>query len=407
VIRIGLNYLRHRKNNLREAAVCAVGFLSRIISDTADDYQTLYNERFLPMSTLKQVAKEAHVSVGTVSNVIRGTAHVSPELRERVLTAIRELEYYPGAIASDLVKQTYMLGMVLPDITNPFFPEMMRGAGDRAYERGYLLVTADTDERIEREKKIVSALRSRRVDGILLAAAPGKDTRHVRAAMQAGISVVCIDRSASGIDTDAVLLDNAGGAQRCVRHLIRAGYHRIAIITGPLCVQSARERFHGYRDALEEAEIKIAHNLVQEGDYRKESGYKLGRKLAKMRDRPSAIFVCNGMMTLGVLEALEEVGIQCPQDIALATFDHPAESSSFHPRLTTVVQPGYEIGSRAATILMDRVEGRLKGAYLTVRISPTLTVGESTASAQKNGNLRSTNAGTSNCLNTFNDRPEV
>ncbi len=163
------------------------------------------------MSTLKQVAKEAHVSIGTVSNVIRGTAHVSPELRERVQTAIRQLEYYPGAVANDLVKQTCMLGMVLPDITNPFFPEIMRGAEDRAYERGYLLVTADTDERVEREKKVISALRSRRVDGILLAAAPGKNTRHVRAAMEAGISVVCIDRSASRIDADAVLLDNVLG----------------------------------------------------------------------------------------------------------------------------------------------------------------------------------------------------
>lgn len=335
------------------------------------------------MSTLKQVAKKAHVSVGTVSNVVRGTAHVSPDLRERVLVAIRELEYYPGAVASDMVKQTCMLGMILPDITNPFFPEIMRGAEDRAYERGYLLVTANTDERIEREQKVVSALRSRRVDGIILAAAPGKDTRHVRAAIEAGIAVVCIDRSASEIDTDAVLLDNAGGAQRCVQYLIRAGHRRIAIITGPLSVQSARERFNGYRDALEEAEIKIAQNLIQEGDYRKDSGYTLGRKLAKMRGRPSAIFVCNSMMTLGVLEAFEKAGIECPKDIALATFDRSSESSSIHPRLTTVVQPGYEIGSRAATILMDRVEGRLKGAFLTVRISPTLTVGESTYSTRK------------------------
>jgi LacI family transcriptional regulator len=359
------------------------------------------------MSTLKQVAKEAHVSVGTVSHVIRGTAHVSPELRERVQTAIRYLEYYPGTVASDLVKQTCMLGMVLPDITNPFFPEIMRGAEDRAYERGYLLVTADTDERIEREKKVVSAMRSRRVDGILLAAAPGKDTRHVRAAMEAGISVVCIDRSASGIDADAVLLDNAGGAQRCVRHLIRAGHRRIAIITGPLCVQNARERFHGYRDALEEAEIKFVRNLVQEGDFHKESGYKLGRKLARMRDGPTAIFVCNGMMTLGVLESFEEAGIQCPQGIALATFDHPAESRSFHPRLMTVVQPGYEIGSRAATILMDRVEGRLKGAFLTIRISPTLIVGESAASAQRICNLRNPNSSTFSSLNTPAPRARV
>ncbi len=121
-----------------------------------------------------------------------------------------------------------------------------------------------------------------------------------------------------------------------------------------------------------------------------------------MRDGPTAIFVCNGMMTLGVLEAFEEAGIQCPQDIALATFDHPAESRSFHPRLTTVVQPGYEIGSRAATILMDRVEGKLKGAFLTIRISPTLIVGESAAATRRIGDRRSLNSRKFDLLNLDN-----
>ncbi len=176
------------------------------------------------MSTLVDVAKRANVSIGTASNVLRGTARVSAELRERVVAAIRELEYYPGSVAHDVqIKHTCMLGMILPDITNPFFPEMMRGAEDRASERGYLLVTANTDERIEREKEVVSALRSRHVDGILLAAASGNDTQHIRAAIESGISVVCVDRTAAGINTDAVLLDNVRGSKRCVRHLIRAG----------------------------------------------------------------------------------------------------------------------------------------------------------------------------------------
>jgi LacI family transcriptional regulator len=330
------------------------------------------------MSTILEVAKRAGVSIGTVSNVLRGTARVSPGLRERVATAIRELEYYPGGVAIHVkVKQTCMLGMVLPDITNPFFPEIMRGAEDRAFERGYLLVTANTDEQVERELQVVSALRSRRVDGILLAAAAGNDTRHIHAAIEAGIHVVCLDRTAAGVDTDAVLLDNVRGGQRCVRHLIRSGYRDIAIITGPLGLQSANERFQGYRDALKEGEIESSPAWIVEGDYRRESGYRLGKKLAKMRRRPSAIFVCNGVMALGVLEAFEEMSIRCPTDIALATFDDLPGGSTLHRRLTTVVQPSYEIGSRAASILMDRVEGKLTGASLVVRIAPILSLGES------------------------------
>jgi LacI family transcriptional regulator len=331
------------------------------------------------MSTIVEVAKRASVSIGTVSNVVRGTARVSPELRERVAAAIRDLEYYPGSVAIDVkVKQTCMLGMILPDITNTFFPEIMRGAEDRAFERGYLLVTANTDEQVERERQIVSALRSRRVDGILLAAASGSDTRHIHAAINAGICVVCLDRAAAGVDTDAVLLDNVRGGQRCVRHLVRSGYRDIAIVTGPLGLQSARERYQGYEDALREAEIEPPRPWILEGDYRKESGYRLGRKLAKMRRRPAAVFVCNGAMTLGVLDAFDEFDIQIGRDIALATFDDLPGANSFHHRLTTVVQPSYEIGSRAATILMDRVEGKLTGASLVIRMAPTLTLGDST-----------------------------
>lgn len=334
------------------------------------------------MPSIVEVAKRAGVSIATVSNVIRGTRRVSPALQERVRSAIKDLDYYPNELARSLkVKQTRMLVMVLPDITNPFFPEIIRGAEDCAFERGYFLMTANTDEQIGRERRIVAALRSYRIDGILLASAPGKDTSHIQSTIRAGISIVCLDRAVAGIDTDAVLLDNVRGGLECVRHLILAGHRRIAVITGPLKLHTGRERLRGYETALQEADIKVDPSLVFEGDFREESGYRLGKELLRRRSKPSAVFVCNGVMTLGVLKALEEMGMSCPNDIALATFDDIALDHSFHPHLTAVVQPSYEIGARAAAILMDRIEGKLGKKPLVVRIVPTLVVRESTRGA--------------------------
>lgn len=331
------------------------------------------------MPTIIEVAERAQVSIATVSNVIRGTRRVSAKLEERVRAAIRELDYYPNEIARSLkVKQTRMLGMIIPDITNPFFPEIIRGAEDTAFERGYFLVTANTDEQIGRERRIIGALRSYRVDGILLASAPGKDASHIRSTMDAGISIVCLDRSVAGVKTDAVLLDNVRGGRECVRHLIQSGHSRIAIITGSLSLQTGRERLRGYEEALAEADMDVDRKLIYEGDFRDESGYRLAKEVLRRRARPTAIFVCNGVMTLGVLKAFEEMGVRCPEDIALATFDDLAADRSFHPHLTAVVQPSYDIGSRAATILMDRIEGKLTGAPSVVRIVPTLIVREST-----------------------------
>ncbi|GGG70332.1 LacI family transcriptional regulator [Edaphobacter dinghuensis] len=314
-------------------------------------------------------------------------------MQDRVQKAIRELDYSPNEIARSLkVKQTRMLALVLPDITNPFFPEIIRGAEDTAFDRGYFLMTANTDEQIGRERRIMSALRSYRVDGILLASAPGKDSGHIRSIMQGGISVVCLDRTVAGINTDAVLLDNVRGGRECVRHLIQGGHSKIAIITGSLSLQTGLERLRGYEEALRESDIEVDRNLVLEGDFRYESGYRLGKELLKRRVKPTAVFVCNGVMTVGVLKAFEELGVRCPEDISLATFDDLAVDRSFHPHLTAVVQPGYEMGARAATILMDRVEGKLTNEPFVVRIVPTLVVRESTRARKPRSSLRESNS---------------
>jgi len=331
------------------------------------------------MSTIVEVAKRASVSIATVSNVIRGTRQVSPELQERVQAAIKELDYYPNAIARGLkVKQTRMLGMIVPDITNPFFPGVIRGAEDTAFERDYFLVAANTDEQIGRERRLISALRTYRVDGLMLASAPGYDTSHIRSLIASGMSVVFLDRPVADVKADAVLLDNVRGARECVRHLIQQGHREIAVITGPLQAQNARERLQGYEEALRESDLPVSKSLVLEGDYRYESGHRLARQLIEGQTKATAIFVCNGVMTLGVLNAFEELGIICPQDIALATFDDLTIDHSAHSHLTAVVQPSYEMGARAASLLIDRIEGKLSGDPVVVRIVPTLVVRDST-----------------------------
>jgi LacI family transcriptional regulator len=334
------------------------------------------------MTTIVEVAKRARASTGTVSNVLRGTVRVSPALRERVEAAIRELDFHPNEIARSLkVNQTYMLGMVLPDITNPFYPEVIRGAEDRALERGFLLVAANTDEQIDREQHIVSALRSRRVDGILLVPTRGNSVDHIRRTMKSGIPVVCLDRVPTGLKVDAVMLDNVRGAQDCVRHLVRSGYRSIAMITGSLELGVARERLRGYEEGLREAGIEVSKDLILEGDFREGSGYRLTKDLLLRADRPSAILVSNGVMALGVLQAFEELGVRCPEDVALATFDDLAGDRAFHPRLTVISQPGYEIGARGVTLLMDRIEGKLTKKTSVIRIAPALIVRDSTRGA--------------------------
>jgi LacI family transcriptional regulator len=332
------------------------------------------------MATIKEIAERANVSIATVSNTVSGKRPVSTPLKDRILAAIRELDYHPNHVARSLkVKQTNMLGMVIPDITNPFYPEVMRGAEDASRERKYLLVTANTDERMEREQNVVSVLRSHRVDGLLIAAAPGRGTMdHLQNAAKTGTPVVFLDRATPGIGLDSVTIDNAKGAQDCVRHLIRLGHQDIAIITGSLKLEIGCERLKGYQVALKEARLKVRRSLILEGDFREESGYRLGKEILLRQHRPTALFVCNGVMTLGALQALDEIGVRCPQDVALATFDDLPFGRAFHPRLTCVAQPTYELGYKGATLLIDRIEGKLSGGPVELQLTSEMRIREST-----------------------------
>ena len=336
------------------------------------------------MATIKEVARRAKVSVGTVSNVLSGAVPVSDSLRERVMRVIRELDYHPNHVARSLkIRQTKMLGMVVSDLTNPFFPQVVRGAEDAAWKNDYMLLTFNCDDQVDRERQVFSALRARRVDGILLvAASTAGELSHIRGAVEAGIPVVCLDRTLEGIALDAVTVDNIGGSRLAVEHLLRAGHRRIGIITGSLELQIAQDRLEGYRQALAAAGIGFSQDLVADGHFRLEAGHQAALRL--LEHKPTAVFASNAMMALGLLRALSERRLRCPEDVAVVTFDDPVFSEALRPTLTAVAQPSYELGLRGAEMLLRRiVEPAAERAHVV--LNAELMVRESSRSIRAAG----------------------
>lgn len=330
------------------------------------------------MPTLHDVARAAGVSTATVSATINKTAYVSPALQERVRKAIEEVGYHPDAIARSLkTRTTKTLGLLISDISNPFFTSVIRGIEDVATPQGYMLLLCNTDERLEKEQAYLRLLRSRRVDGVIMAPVGGvEDYGDLRSAV--GAPVVFIDRRVP-VQADAVAVDNTQGARDVVRYLVSLGHRRIGVIAGLPKISTSEERLAGYHQALAEAGIALEPDLLKVGYSRLEGGHEAARQLLALTKRPTAIFATNNLMTIGLMRAVAERGLQCPADISVACFDDFDWASVFHPRLTTVAQPTYEMGERAAELLLSRVGGSGGEEPLKVVLAPTLVIRDSCA----------------------------
>jgi LacI family transcriptional regulator len=332
------------------------------------------------MITIRDVARRARVSVGTVSNVMAGSATVRPELKKRVDDAMKELDYHPNPIARSLkTKQTQTLGTVISDITNPFFPQVVRGAEDAASAAGYLLITLNTDDHLDREQRALATLRARKVDGILLVVAPGDEVGHIESVMKAGIPVVCLDRVPRGAEVDSVCVDNALGMRMCVNHLLARGRKRIGFLGGTRELSTGRERMKAFLETLRSRGVEADAELVREGDFRDESGYRLAKELMLSNRPPEAIVASNALMGVGALKAMQELGVRCPEDVALAVFDEMPLAEVLKPKLTVVAQPAYEMGKRGAELLLARIEGlETRPVPVRMELAPELIVREST-----------------------------
>lgn len=333
------------------------------------------------MATIKEVADLAGVSVGTVSHVITGSVRVSEPLRLKVQTAIRELNYHPNHVARSLkTSKTRTVGIMVPDLTISFFPRVIQGAESAVRQRNYSLLAVNSDDSGERQKELLSLLRSQRVEGILLviAAAPTPITQISRI-IEAGIPVVCLDRIPDRIPVDSVSVEDVAAAEMGVEHLISMGSRRIAIVVGPLTLRNERQRLLGYKHVLQRAGISPQGELIWRGNLRPEDVAAVCReRLRGPESRPDAIFSTNGPTGLGVLRAFRDCGLSTPEDIAFVTFDELTVEDVFTPSITTVVQPAYDIGFRAAEILLRRIEeGSARDGLITVRLPATLKIRES------------------------------
>lgn len=332
-------------------------------------------------ASIYDVARESGVSVFTVSAVVNKKAHVGKRLRERVETAIRKLNYRPNLIARSLAnRRTHTIGMIVPDIGNPFFPMVVRGAEDAAQKHGYNLLLCNSDDSLAKEEAAIELLLSKRVDGILLTKAAGELSPSLRQMIEgANIPFVLVMRTYPALTKDAVVSDDYQGAYEAVCHLARSGRRRMGLISGPLKISNAKERWRGFRDALEEANLPYEPELVVEGDYRIESGFRAGHAL--LSHRPDGIYVANHLMTIGLLQAVEEMGLKCPEDFGLVSFDDYPWLGVFRPRLTTVELPKHQLGSEAAELLIQRIGGN-QGKPVLKKLSPELRIRESCGFAQ-------------------------
>ncbi len=326
--------------------------------------------------SIYDVAREARVSVFTVSAVINNKGRVSATLGRRVEAAIRKLSYRPNLLARSLAKQqTHTIGMVVTDIANPFFPAIVRAAEDAAQKAGYSVLLCNSDDKQDKEALYLELLISKRVDGIILNKTPGPLSAAQRMMLSnSNVPIVLLMRTCPGLKADLVQTDDQLGAFYAVEHLARVGHKRIALVGGPPHVSNARARQRGYLKALKAAELHFDPKLVFEGDYRVDSGHRAG--LALLPHRPDAVLVTNYLMTVGFMSAADEIGMSCPEDFALVSFDDYPWLGCFRPRLTTIELPKYELGGSAVSLLLERLRGN-GGRPQNVTLLPQLRVRES------------------------------
>jgi DNA-binding LacI/PurR family transcriptional regulator len=306
---------------------------------------------------LKEVASIAGVSIATVSRVINSKSVVKEETRLRVQRAIKQLGYRPNRVAQRLRttrKTSKLIGLLIPDIQNPFYVDVIRGIEKYAYENNSAVIIGNFSQDEEREKFYIDILRSESVDAFIVAPFPGMN-EYVEELVQEGFAVVCIDRGLTNLDVDVVKVDNFQGAFEAIEHLIKAGHKRIAHITGNRLIPTTLERLAGYEAALKKHGIFIDPEIIRsrESDYK--SGVELTAELLDLPNPPKAVFTANNLLTLGALETINQRGLKIPEDIAIVGFDDMYWAMSLNPPLTAVRQSGFEIGRLAFELLIKRI----------------------------------------------------
>jgi LacI family transcriptional regulator len=320
------------------------------MSEREEDAKPVHRAR---PSRIKDVAELASVSVATVSRVLNGDASVDPELRDRVRASVAQLGYRPNRLARNLrMQQMEAIGIVVPDIENPHFAEMVRIIETTVLPRGYRVLVCNTDEDGDRQAACLRMLADERVSGIVLSASdPTGSIDHLR---DLGIPVVSIDRELKNAETDTVVADNVPAVRDATQRLIDAGHRRIAFVGGRNEVETGSERQEGYLAAIEAAGLEP---VLADGGFRRDAAQSAVKALLSSADPVSALMVANNLMALGALAAIRECGLRVPGDIAVISVDNPPWAELLAPPLTVLAQPIKAMATRAVDLLTRRIRG--------------------------------------------------
>lgn len=329
------------------------------------------------MSSIKEVAKLARVSTATVSRVLNDHPGVKTEFRNRVLDAAKQLDYHPSNIARSMRKQSSkIIGIIIPDISNPFFTAVVRGIEDIALDNQYKVFLCNSDRNPDKEKMYIEVLAMERISGAIIA--PYKE-ENLQPLQKLGIPFVFVNQTLPGGKYDSVLLDNFKGAYEATRHLIGLGHTRIGLINAPKNRPAETQRFIGYQKALLDSGIDIDPDIIVSGEFSAEKAEQAANTILERKNPPTALFSLNNTMTIGTLKSISRHGLRIPEDVSVIGFDDMPWLSFFTPPITVVQQPTYDIGTCAVGLLFDRIQKQGETEVTNLVLDPILIIRNSTA----------------------------
>ncbi|UJQ95124.1 LacI family DNA-binding transcriptional regulator [Mariluticola halotolerans] len=331
------------------------------------------------MANIKDVAKEAGVSTATVSAVVNDTSFVSPALRARVQAAIDKLGYVPSQVARNLKRgSSKLIALVVADLSNPFYARIVCAAEAAAAAWGYCLVVFNSDEKPEVEKRILGRIRTLSCDGMIIAPVGGP-AQYAPSEMKGLPPTVMFGRTTGHDAFDVVTLDNIEASRQVTSYLLDLGHRRIGTITGPLHLSTGRDRHAGMLAAMTERGLSPDPNHVRSGEFREDTAYSVARDMLSQPAPPSALYIANGVMALGVMRALADMGLKCPADISIASTDTIPGFGGLRPRLTRAEHPATEMTNEALRLLVDRITREPNAKQRNVVFQAALVLGESCA----------------------------
>ncbi len=332
------------------------------------------------VNNIKELAEKLGLSPTTVSRVLNGKSknfRISQETSRKVLDAAQKYHYSPNRIARGLkLERTETVGLIIPDIANPYFGSIAKTIEVEARNSGYSIILCDSLDDEVTEAELLQLLAGRKVDGIIIAPT-GKSSRHVTEIQQQGIPVMVIDRYLPGTNLPFVTTDNHLGALMATEHFIEMGHRNIACIQGINGISANSERVKGYRDALQNHGIPVNESMILGTDFGEENGYIQTKKLLDLPTRPTAIFALSNLISLGTLRALKEAGLTVPEDISIVSFDEQPYSAFLACPMTTVEQPREEIGRLAFDFLLNIINKGLPTQTENLMLKPRLIFRES------------------------------